>query len=194
MLEELVKYDTDVFIYLNNLGTPTWDAFWMFYTTKFNWIPFYGVLAFLMYKRFNIKTFMLTLVVVALMITFTDQITNLFKKVLVMRLRPCNNEEISGLFRLVKSYCGGKFGYFSGHASNSMAVAVFTSLTLKSRYKYILFILIPWAVAMGYSRIYIGVHYPLDVLSGALFGTFSGFIFYKLNTLFQSKFEANLNA
>jgi len=189
MLEELVQLDTELFIYLNTLGTDAWDGFWMFYTTKFNWIPFYAILAFLMYKRLNTKMFLLTLLVIALMITFTDQITNLFKKVLVMRLRPCHNDDIDGLFRLVKSYCGGKYGYFSGHASNSMAVAVFTSLMLRSKYKFLPYILIIWAMAMGYSRIYIGVHYPLDVLSGMLFGAFSGFLFYKLDMYLQSRFQ-----
>ncbi|MEH6535851.1 MAG: phosphatase PAP2 family protein [Psychroserpens sp.] len=189
MIEELVRLDTELFIYLNNLGTETWDGFWMFYTTKFNWIPFYALLAYLMYKRLNTKMFLLTLLVVALMITFTDQITNLFKKVLVVRLRPCHNGDIDGLYRLVKEYCGGKYGYFSGHASNSMAVAVFTSLMLRSKYKYIPLVLIPWAMAMGYSRIYIGVHYPLDVVSGMLFGAFSGFLFYKFDRYLQARFQ-----
>lgn len=189
MLEELVKLDTELFIYLNNLGSETWDAFWMFYTTKFNWIPFYAVLAYLMYKKQNTKMFVLTLLVIALMITFTDQTTNLFKGILVKRLRPCHNEDIISLFRLVKAYCGGQFGYFSGHASNSMAIALFTSLMLKSKYKYIPFILIPWAIVMGYSRIYIGVHYPLDVVSGMLFGAISGYLFYRLDTYLQTRFR-----
>ncbi|WP_298758992.1 phosphatase PAP2 family protein [uncultured Psychroserpens sp.] len=189
MIEELARLDTELFIYLNNLGTETWDGFWMFYTTKFNWIPFYAVLAYLMYKRLNTKMFLLTLLVIALMITFTDQMTNLFKKVLVMRLRPCHNEDIDGLFRLVKSYCGGQYGYFSGHASNSMAVAVFTSFMLKSKYRFLPYIMIIWAIAMGYSRIYIGVHYPLDVLSGMLFGVFSGLLFYKLDKYLQTKYQ-----
>ena len=181
MLEELVKLDTELFVYLNGLGTESWDGFWMFYTTKFNWIPFYGLLLFLMYKRINnTKVFLYTLLVIVLMITFTDQITNLFKKVLVMRLRPCYNPEIDDIIRLVKRSCGGKHGYFSGHASNSMAVAVFTGLMLRYKYKYALYILIVWAIGMGYSRIYVGVHYPLDVLSGMLFGVLSGFLFYKL--------------
>lgn len=99
MLEELLRLDTELFVFLNNLGTQSWDGFWMFYTTKFNWIPFYVVLAYLMYRRLNPKMFVLTLIVIALMITFTDQITNVFKKVLVLRLRPCHNGELEGLFR-----------------------------------------------------------------------------------------------
>ncbi|SDS70551.1 undecaprenyl-diphosphatase [Formosa sp. Hel1_31_208] len=191
MLDQLIQIDTDLFLYLNNLGSETWDGFWMFYTTKFNWIPFYAVLAYLMYKRLNTKTFIFTLLVVALMITFTDQITNVFKKVLVMRLRPCHNEDIDGMFRLVKEYCGGRYGYFSGHASNSMSVAVFTSLMLRSKYKFLPFVMIIWAMAMGYSRIYIGVHYPLDVLSGMVFGALSGLLFYKLNSYLQNRFRVS---
>lgn len=190
MLEELVQLDTELFVYLNGLGTETWDAFWMFYTTKFNWIPFYGFLLVLVYKHINnTKVFLFTLLVIVLMITFTDQITNVFKKVLVMRLRPCHNTEINDIIRLVKSSCGGKYGYFSGHASNSMAVAVFIGSMLRHKYKYLPYILVVWAVVMAYSRIYVGVHYPLDVLSGMLFGSFSGFLFYRLFKYIQNRFD-----
>lgn len=192
MLDQLVQLDTELFVCLNGLGTEAWDGFWMFYTTKFNWIPFYGLLLFLMYKRINnTKVFLYTLLVIVLMITFTDQITNVFKRVLVMRLRPCYNPEIMDIIRLVKPSCGGAHGYFSGHASNSMAVAVFMSLMLRFKFKYIPYVLVVWALAMGYSRIYVGVHYPLDVLSGMLFGAFSGFIFYKLFKYIQRRFEHN---
>ena len=189
MLDQLVQLDKELFIYLNRLGTETWDGFWMFYTTKFNWIPFYAILVYLMYKKLNTKMFILTLVVVALMITFTDQVSNLFKNVFVRRPRPCHNDEVFSVMRLVKSYCGGQFGYFSGHASNSMAVAIFTGFMLKEKYKYLIYLMIVWAAAMGYSRIYIGVHYPLDVLSGALFGALSGYMFYRLDKYIQSKFQ-----
>ncbi|MCB0382587.1 MAG: phosphatase PAP2 family protein [Psychroserpens sp.] len=192
MLEELVKLDTELFVYLNGLGTESWDGFWMFYTTKFNWIPFYGLLLYLMYKRINnTKVFLYTLLIIVLMVTFTDQITNLFKRILVMRLRPCYNPEIENIIRLVKSTCGGKHGYFSGHASNSMAVAVFTSLMLRAKFKYVPYLLVFWAIGMGYSRIYVGVHYPLDVLSGMLFGAFSGFLFYKLYKFVTLKMVTN---
>jgi len=191
MLEELVQLDVELFVYLNNLGTEAWDAFWLFYTTKFYWAPFYALLLFLMYKRLSLRLFLMTILVIVLMVTFTDQITNLFKKVLVMRLRPCYNPEIEDIIRLVKRSCGGKYGYFSGHSSNSMAVAVFVSLMLRSKYKYLPYLMVVWAIAMGYSRIYVGVHYPLDVLSGMLFGAFSGFLFYKLFKYIQYRFERN---
>lgn len=194
MLDQLVHLDTELFVYLNGLGTESWDAFWMFYTTKFNWVPFYALLLFLMYKRINnTQVFILTIVLIIAMIAFTDQITNLFKKVLVMRLRPCYNTEINDIIRLVKSSCGGKYGYFSGHSSNSMAVAIFTGLMLRSKFKYILYVLIVWSLAMGYSRIYVGVHYPLDVLSGLLFGAFSGYVFYKLFAYFSTRIYSKSN-
>lgn len=189
MFEQLVQLDTEFFLYLNNLGTTTWDAFWMFYTTKFYWIPLYAVLLFLIYKMPNPKIFILTIVLIVLMVSFTDQVTNLFKKILVMRLRPCHDPLLEGLVRLVKPHCGGKFGYFSGHASNSMAVAVFTGFMLRYRFKYLLYILIVWSIGMGYSRIYIGVHYPLDVLSGWIFGGLSGYMFYRLDKYFQNRFR-----
>lgn len=189
MLDQLIQYDKELFLFLNNLGTQTWDGFWMTYTTKFNWVPLYAVLLYLIYKNLNKKVFILTILVIVLMITFTDQITNLFKHGL-QRLRPCHNEDINGLMRLVKSSCGGKYGYFSGHASNSMAVAVFCGLLLKNTYKYLVFMLLFWAALMAYSRIYIGVHFPLDAVSGMLFGAISGYIFYRLVKYLKYKFTS----
>ena len=189
MLEQLVQLDTDFFLYLNNLGVPSWDAFWMFYTYKFNWIPFYAVLLYIIYKTRTPKLFMLTIVLIVLMVLFTDQMTNLFKKVIVLRLRPCHDPTLEGLMRLVKPHCGGQFGFFSGHASNSMAVAVFSGLVLRFKYQYLIFFMLLWSALMGYSRIYIGVHFPLDVLCGWTFGALSGFMFYKLDKYIQNRYK-----
>jgi undecaprenyl-diphosphatase len=92
-----------------------------------------------------------------------------------------------GKMRTVREGCGGRYGFFSGHASNSMAIAIFSGLMLKKRFKYIIYILIIWAVIMAYSRIYVGVHYPLDVLCGMVFGALSGFMFYRLNMYFINR-------
>lgn len=188
MFEQILQLDTDVFIYLNSMGTPKWDSFWMAYTSKFNWIPFYALLLYLIFKQLHLKGFLITIVAVALMILVTDQVTNLFKNGF-HRLRPCHLAELIDSMRLVKSGCGGQYGFFSGHASNTMAAAIFIGLTLKKRFKYLIYILIFWAILMGYSRIYIGVHYPLDVLLGMLFGMLTGILFYKLNLYTINKFQ-----
>ncbi|MEO8933866.1 MAG: phosphatase PAP2 family protein [Xanthomarina sp.] len=192
MIDQLVQLDTEVFLYLNNLGSPRWDAFWMFYTTKFYWIPFYALLLYLIFKEHNPKTFLAILVVVALMITFTDQVTNVFKHGFE-RLRPCHQEGVKEVMRIVRKGCGGQYGYFSGHASNSMSLAVFVGLLLRHKYKYLIFIMLFWSALMGYSRIYVGVHYPLDVLCGFIFGALSGLMFYKLIKYLQINYLNNIN-
>ena len=189
MIDQILQWDTDIFIFLNSLGTETWDPFWLAYTSKFNWIPLYALVLYLIFKQMPLKAFLTTLVVVALMILVTDQTTNLFKNGF-HRLRPCHLAEMIDSMRLVKSHCGGQYGFFSGHASNTMAAAFFIGLTLKKRFKFLLYILIVWAILMGYSRIYIGVHYPLDVLLGMFFGAILGILFYKLNIYVITKFNA----
>ena len=190
MIDQILQWDTEVFIFLNSLGTPTWDQFWLTYTAKFTWIPFYALLLYLIFRQMQLKAFLTTIVVVALMILIADQTANLFKNGF-HRLRPCHLAELIDGMRLVKPRCGGQYGFYSAHASNTMAVAFFIGLTLKKRYKYLLYIMIVWALLMGFSRIYIGVHYPLDVLVGMLFGVVTGTLLYKLNVFIINKFNFN---
>jgi len=190
MIDQLLQYDQELFLFLNNLGTETWDGFWMTYTTKYYWAPFYTLLLYLLFKNYNKNAFLLIILTTALLILFTDQVTNLFKHGFE-RYRPCHNEDINNIMRIVRPGCGGRFGFFSGHSSNSMAIAVFVGLLLSKKYKYLIFMLLFWAVLMGYSRIYVGVHYPLDVLCGMIFGAISGFVFYKLARYLIHRFTAS---
>jgi len=192
MLDTIINTDIELLIFLNNLGTIQWDGFWLFMTNKFSAIPLYLLLLFFSYKYYGIKKTVVIVVFIALLITVSDQTSNLFKYGF-KRLRPCHDENISGLIRLVKSSCGGKYSYFSAHAANSMAVAVFFGLLFKKYIKYILPILIIWAFIVSYSRIYIGVHFPLDVLTGLFFGSILGLLFYYLIQLFFKKFFKNLS-
>jgi len=179
-MEELIQLDHQVFLYLNNLGTTTWDGFWMFVTGKWNAMPLYVFLLYLLYKKTGIKATLITAVVIGLMIGGTDQLANLFKKVLFLRPRPCYEEVIFDAMRLVKSSCGGKYGYFSAHAASSMALAIFLGQVFKPYFKYLGGLLLIWAVFVGYSRIYIGVHYPGDVLTGMFFGVIIALLLFKL--------------
>ncbi|MCM4173776.1 phosphatase PAP2 family protein [Arenibacter sp. TNZ] len=186
MVDQLVHYDKELFLFLNNLGTAQWDGFWLFMTNKWSSIPLYALLGFFTYRAFGLKRLLMTMVAIALLILVTDQLANFFKYG-VQRLRPCHDPTINGLMRLVKASCGGKFGYFSAHAANSFAVAIFFTFILRSKYKFIGIFLIVWALVVAYSRIYIGVHFPLDVITGILIGTFLGGLFLQLFSKLVSK-------
>jgi len=189
MIEQLLQYDNELFLYLNNLGSKPWDNLWLIITSKYTFIPLYAVLLFLLYKKYGLKSLLVFIVVVALMITFTDQITNVFKRGF-QRLRPCRAEGTMEYMRFIAVRCG-KYGFFSGHSSNSMAAAVFAGLMLKPYYKNLIFILLFWSAIVAYSRIYVGVHYPLDIICGLTFGAISGFIFYKLSKYLLKRFVQN---
>ena len=166
MLEDVIHYDKDLFLWLNNMGSPNWDGFWLFITYKWNFVSLaiYATLIGLSYRYYGLKKTLLVLVTMAILILTTDQLANFFKYG-VQRLRPCHDPEVNTLMRLVKESCGGKFGYFSAHAANSFAVALFFTFLLKSKLRYIGIFLMLWAFVVAYSRIYIGVHFPLDVIT-----------------------------
>ena len=188
MFEELLQLDKDLFLFLNSLGNSNWDGFWMFATNKLSSIPLYFILLVLVYKQLGLRKTLVVLLTVAILILVTDQLANFFKYG-VQRLRPCYNQDVSTVMRLVKSSCGGRFGYFSAHAANSFAVASFFTFILKSKFKYIGLLLFFWAIIVAYSRIYIGVHFPLDVLTGAVIGLGLGWLFAKLHIFALHKFQ-----
>ena len=188
MLEQIVQLDKELFLFLNGLGTPSWDGFWMFVTNKLSSIPVYVILLALAYKQIGLRKTLVVVATVAILILVTDQLANFFKYG-VQRLRPCYDNEVIDLMRLVKSSCGGKFGYFSAHASNSFAIASFFTFLLRLNFKYIGFLLFFWAAIVAYSRIYIGVHFPLDVVTGIVIGLGMSWLFAKLYIFALHKFQ-----
>ncbi|WP_248723354.1 phosphatase PAP2 family protein [Seonamhaeicola sp. ML3] len=190
MLEKILAYDTELFLYLNNLGTESWDWLWLGITNKWIFGPCLGVLLlFLFQRKFGWKAVLILIVTAALMITFTDQITNVFKRGFA-RPRPCGEQDLIDQMRFIAVRCG-KYGFFSGHSSNSMAIAIFGGLLLKNYYKRLIYVLIVVSLIIAYSRIYLGVHYPADIVCGLTFGVFSGYIFYKLGKYAMQKFIAS---
>jgi len=189
MIEELLKYDTELFLFLNNLGSEPWDGLWRFITEKYSSIPLYLLLLYLIYEQLGWKGTLVIMVGAALMITATDQLANLFKYVLFKRPRPCRVEELQASMRFIADGCG-RYGYFSAHAASSMAAAVYLGLILKNRYKYLPFVLLLWAVIVAYSRIYLGVHYPLDIITGMFFGGIIGWLIFLLQQWGQRRFAS----
>lgn len=191
MIDQLLQYDTDLFLFLNNLGSEPWDGFWRFITEKYASIPLYAVLLVLLFKKLGWKATVVLLVCIALMITATDQLANLFKYVLFQRPRPCRVEALQAHMRFVADGCG-RYGYFSAHAANSMAAAVFLGLVFRKWYKYLPFLLLFWAAVISYSRIYLGVHYPLDTITGMFFGALIGYLFYRIQKYIRMKYSDKL--
>jgi|TARA_B100000242_G_scaffold228071_1_gene168364 undecaprenyl-diphosphatase len=191
MFEEILKLDSKLFLFLNNLGTTKFDAFWLSLSKiEANILMYlFLILLFFHIKKLSPKFLYIfyLLFIIALMITITDQGANFFKDSF-QRLRPCYNESISDSLRLVKENCGGKYGFFSAHASNSFSLAIFFGLLFKNRIRYMIIITTVYASLISYSRIYLGVHFPIDIIVGSSFGIFVGFIIYSFVYLKFLKF------
>ena len=191
MFEEILKLDSKLFLFLNNLGTPKFDTFWISLSMIEANILMYLFLIFLLFYTQKTRPKFLyifyLLFVIALMITITDQGANIFKDSF-QRLRPCYDESIKDSLRLVKENCGGKYGFFSAHASNSFSLAIFFGLLFKNRMRYIIIITMIYALLISYSRIYLGVHFPIDIIVGSSFGICVGIIMYSFVYLKFLKF------
>jgi len=188
MLDQLLEWDIALFLFLNGLGTSFFDPFWMLMTHKATNFAVYLVLLFWFYHFKGMKQTLFLLLGVGALILVTDQITNVFKNGFE-RLRPCHNLEVQHVMRLVKSGCGGLYSYFSGHASNSFVLATYFSILFSARFPKLKFVLFLIAACIAYSRVYVGVHFPLDIVSGAVFGTLWALCFYWISTrIFQRIF------
>jgi len=177
LLDTIINKDQKLLVFLNNLGSENWDGFWLYVTNQFHWTPIFVIILILIFYKFGWKNGMLTLLFIAVLVAFSDQFTNLVKYTFE-RVRPCNEELLIGKLREF-DYKPRGFSYYSGHASLSATFTTLLILLLRKHFKAI-YLLVIFPILFGYSRIYLGVHYPLDVASGYLAGVLFGTLFYKL--------------
>lgn len=182
MIERL---DQQLFLFLNSLNSPFFDQLMHAISGKLIWAPLY--LAILVYLGVKYKRrFIIILLIIILGVTLADQISvHLFKNVF-QRLRPCHEPSLEGLVHLFNGECGGQYGFVSSHATNSFNIALISLLLIRK--KWVTIAIIVWALIVGYSRIYLGVHYPGDVICGSMLGALVGWSMYQLYLLVDNKF------
>lgn len=191
MIDYLIELDKKVLLFLNGFHTPWLDPVMLFITHTFTWLPLYLFLLYLVLKEYK-KESWIVLCGIILAILLSDQITSSLMKPYFERLRPSFEPSLNGLVHLVDGYKGGKrFGFASSHAANTLATATFFFLVFRETKKWIVWLFV-WAVAMTYTRIYLGVHYPGDILVGGIIGVLAGWTGFKFATWLASKQNTSL--
>lgn len=184
LLESLNQFDTNIFMALNGAHSPFFDHFFVFFTSKEVWFPLYLLLVWLIIRKYKMQA-LWVLIILIIGVIISDQLSGLIKD-LVGRMRPSHELSLAGLVH-VPGEKGGSFGFYSGHASNSMFLAVIVGMLAKRKRIWALMLL--WSLLTCYSRIYVGVHYFFDVLVGAIMGALLGWGLYRLLAVFDSHFQ-----
>jgi len=172
MIEQLKLWDEELFLWLNSHHTSWLDPIAYFASETLTWVPLYIFLLYIIYKN-DPKNSWWVFGGAALTILLADQITSGLMKPYFERLRPCHDERWDGMVYIYER-CGGLYGFASSHAANTFGISVYLNLKLKGKFKYLPWLLL-WAAFVSYTRIYLGVHYPLDILVGALVGVLVAF-------------------
>jgi len=175
----LERFDQQLFLFINSSNSPFFDQVMHAISGKLIWVPLYLTILIFLGVRYRRK-FLVILIFIILAATLSDQSSVLIKNI-VLRLRPCHQPSLEGIVHLINGECGGLYGFVSSHATNSFDVALLSLLFIKKRWYTISIIL--WACVIGYSRIYLGVHYPGDVICGSILGAFIGWSMYQLYIL-----------
>ena len=182
-LQNIMEWDKELFLYLNSFYNGFWDTIMLMITRKETWFPFFAIILFYIVKNYRSKS-LLIIIFLVLLIVAADQLSGLMK-ITFQRFRPVHEPAIEYLVHNVLRK-GGLYGFVSSHAANSFAIVVFTSRIFKNRSYF--FLVLFWALIFCYSRIYSGVHYPLDILGGAILGAVIGIMLYKLMMFVENHF------
>ncbi len=178
-IQPLVDADQSVFLFLNSFHNTFWDYFMYVYTGKLIWVPMYATILYVLLRNYNWKVSLMCVVAIALTITFADQVCGSLIRPIVERPRPANDlSPIADLVHIVNNRRGGSYGFPSCHASNSFGLAFFLVLLFR-KHPLSWFILL-WAAINSYTRIYLGLHYPGDLIVGAVVGGCGAWLMYTL--------------
>jgi undecaprenyl-diphosphatase len=188
-LNKLKSLDNSILLFINSRHSQFWDGFMMDISNRFIWIPLYLFLAFLIYREFGKKSWIIILFAI-IAVALSDQLASHLVKNIFMRYRPSHNLILSPQLHFVDDYKGGLYGFASSHASNTFSLTVFIMLLMPKNYKLIAG-LFCWVVIVCYSRMYLGVHYPSDIIGGALIGILSAWISFRLCNRVQKRMLVN---
>lgn len=190
MLDFLIDIDTQLFLFLNSLHIPYFDCFMKAFSGKFIWVPMYATILYILFRLYQWKVATCFTIAICLVILCTDQLCASIIRPIFERLRPANiDNPISSLVHIVDGYRGGKYGFPSCHAANSFALAAFL-VPLFAKRRFTIFIL-TWATLNAYSRIYLGVHYPGDLIVGGIIGACIGLIWYFIAKKVTKRFTSS---
>ena len=189
----ILNIDEQLLLFINGLHTPFLDTIMWQFSGRYFWLPLYMVLLILLFRKVGIKKGVVCVILLSLMIFSADQLCSSVIRPVIGRLRPSSPlNPISSLLHFVNDSRGGIYGFPSCHAANSFAIVSFLSLLLNRRWFTIA--LFSWALLVSLSRIYLGFHYPTDIIAGAFLGICIGYTFYNFFKILTSlRFFAPVN-